>query len=173
MGRPSRTLLVAAVALLALGTACVSPSPRVLPRQSPIRPEEPGEEQQASAWRSAVVAAAERHVGSPYRYGGHDPKGFDCSGLVVFSYANAGILTLPRTAADLASHSRTIPLHEIRPGDLLFFSFGRARVSHVAIFVGDGAFVHAHKSGRNVERVSMDDPYWGRAILRAGRLLDS
>ena len=59
---------------------------------------------------------------------------------------------------------------ELRPGDLLFFRFGGSRTSHVALYVGDGAFVHAPSSGKRVERVRFDHVYWGPRVRRAGRL---
>ena len=110
-------------------------------------------------------------VGAPYRYGGSTPRGFDCSGLVVYSYARAGLTGLPRTAAALEDASEPIAIDALRPGDLLFFQLaGRSKTSHVALYVGDREFVHAPSSGGRVERVGFDHVYWGPRIQRAGRL---
>ena len=66
--------------------------------------------------------------------------------------------------------SRPVPLTELAPGDLLFFRLDGVKTSHVAVYVGDRAFVHAPSSGKAVERVSFDHVYWGPRIRRAGRL---
>jgi cell wall-associated NlpC family hydrolase len=109
-------------------------------------------------------------IGAPYRYGGASPAGFDCSGLVVYSYAEAGHSGLPHSAARLEGASHPVSLPEIEPGDLLFFHLSGKKASHVAIYVGDRSFVHAPSPGKRVERVSFDHVYWGPRIRRAGRL---
>jgi cell wall-associated NlpC family hydrolase len=110
-------------------------------------------------------------LGAPYRYGGNTPKGFDCSGLVVYSYSQAGLTGLPRTAAALEDAAQPVALDELRPGDLLFFQLSGRKTSHVALYVGDREFVHAPSSGGRVERVAFDHVYWGPRIRRAGRLI--
>jgi cell wall-associated NlpC family hydrolase len=120
--------------------------------------------------RGAAARTAESLVGAPYRYGGASPRGFDCSGLVVYSYASAGIAGLPRSAAGLERASRPVPLAELEPGDLLFFELSGGKTSHVAMVVGDGAFVHAPSGGKRVERVAFDHVYWAPRIRKAGRL---
>ncbi len=120
--------------------------------------------------RSAAAGTAVSMVGVPYRYGGASPTGFDCSGLVVYSYAKAGISTLPHSAASLERLARPVSLKDLVPGDLLFFRLSGKKTSHVAIYVGDRAFVHAPSGGKRVERVSFDHVYWGPRIRRAGRL---
>jgi murein DD-endopeptidase len=122
-------------------------------------------------WRDAVAGAAQEMIGAPYRTGGRTPSGFDCSGLVVYSYQRAGFTGLPRTAAGLARASTAIDVHQLLPGDLLFFAPDRQRITHVALYVGGGRFVHARKHGYAVERVALDDPYWRRVLARAGRLI--
>ena len=109
-------------------------------------------------------------IGVPYRYGGASPAGFDCSGLVIYSYSKAGISGLPHSAARLERLARPVALKNLEPGDLLFFRLSGKKTSHVAIYVGDRAFVHAPSRGKRVERVSFDHVYWGPRIRRAGRL---
>jgi cell wall-associated NlpC family hydrolase len=121
--------------------------------------------------RVEIVRAAREMLDRPYRRGGADARGFDCSGLVIYAYGRAGRRGLPRTAQHLFAQSQRIPLEALAPGDLLFFTFGSRTVSHVAIFVGDRTFVHAPKRGARVERVSFDHPYWRSQIRLAGRLL--
>ena len=122
--------------------------------------------------RKAVVESARRMLGTPYRFGGDSPgRGFDCSGLVVYSYRRAGVEGLPRSAHQLERRAVPISLDELQPGDLLFFRLSGAKTSHVAIYEGNRHFIHAPSSGKRVERIAFDHPYWGPRIGRAGRLL--
>ena len=120
--------------------------------------------------RQAAAREAVQMIGRPYRARGASPAGFDCSGLVVYSFAEAGVAGLPRTAASLERVSRPVSLREIEPGDLLFFRLGGRKTSHVAIYLGDRSFVHAPSSGKKVERVRFDHVYWSKHLGRAGRL---
>jgi len=89
---------------------------------------------------------------------------------VVYSFAEAGVDGLPRTASSLERLARAVRLDELEPGDLLFFRLGGVKTSHVAIYVGDRAFVHAPSPGKRVERVAFDHVYWSERLKRAGRL---
>jgi cell wall-associated NlpC family hydrolase len=115
-----------------------------------------------------VAAYAQDMVGVPYKYGGKSPLGFDCSGLVHYSYGQAGI-TVPRTSRAQLSASRRITLREARPGDLLFFK--SRNYSHVAIYLGDDTFVHAPSTGKRVTRASMMKNYYRTHLVAVGRLL--
>jgi cell wall-associated NlpC family hydrolase len=115
-----------------------------------------------------AVAVALDQVGTPYRYGGNTPRGFDCSGLVHYAYSEAGI-RVPRTTGQLWSASRTVDRRELQAGDLLFFSI-EGKMSHVGLYVGGKRFVHAPQSGRTVEITSMEMPFYRAALIRAGRL---
>jgi murein DD-endopeptidase len=121
---------------------------------------------------SDVGASAARHAldmqGKPYRAGGSTPRGFDCSGLVHYSYAQVNA-KLPRSTEGLWANSRAVPRKEIRPGDLLFFHQEGKRNSHVAIYVGDGRFVHAPSSGKQVSTASLTDRYWTQHFAGARR----
>jgi cell wall-associated NlpC family hydrolase len=111
-------------------------------------------------------------LGTRYKYGGSTPKeGFDCSGLVVYSYHRAGLGGLPRSAHELERRATPIPLKALRPGDLLFFRLGGSKTTHVALYEGDRHFIHAPSSGKRVERVGFDHVYWGPRIRHAGRIL--
>jgi murein DD-endopeptidase len=107
-------------------------------------------------------------IGKPYRYGGYTPGGFDCSGLVYFSYAQVG-RAVPRTTGDQKRRARPVPYRSMRRGDLVFFSERGRRYSHVGIYVGDEKFVHAPSSGKHVRIDSLLDPYWRRHFLDARR----
>ena len=81
-------------------------------------------------------------IGKPYRYGGSSPSGFDCSGLVMYSYKQAG-LSLPHSTDKQRSASRVVKVAELRRGDLLFFNQEGKKHGHVGIYIGEGKFVHA------------------------------
>ncbi len=155
-------LLWLAVLLLAL-SGCASHPPVTVITPEDTRAARPV----PSAPRIAVVQAARSMIGAPYRYGGSSPRGFDCSGLVSFSFAQAGI-QVPRTADRQFHASRPLGGRSLLPGDLIFFDIGGRRISHVGIYVGDGRFVHAPSSGRQVSVESLANPYWRDRIVGAG-----
>jgi len=114
-----------------------------------------------------AAAIAMNQVGTPYRYGGSSPDGFDCSGLVQYSYARAGIY-LPRTTSALWNYAQPVDRNRMRAGDLLFFNIA-GKMSHVGLYLGDGRFVHAPSSGKVVSVENLRSDYYSRAFLRAGR----
>lgn len=121
----------------------------------------------AAVDRAASVAVSQ--VGSPYHYGGNTPKGFDCSGLVQYSFARAGI-RLPHGTEGLRRATYAVPSDRIRRGDLLFFHQEGKRASHVGIYLGNDEFVHAPSSGKRVHVTSFADPYWRRNFAGARRI---
>jgi cell wall-associated NlpC family hydrolase len=129
----------------------------------------------ASRKSSSDLAAAEaaasalKMVGKPYRYGGSSPSGFDCSGLVLYSYKQAGV-ALPRATDSQRSASRSVKVAELRRGDLLFFNQEGKKFGHVGIYVGDGKFVHAPSSGKSVRSDRLDSPYWKKHLSEARRI---
>lgn len=112
---------------------------------------------------------AQTMVGRPYKYGGSSPKGFDCSGLVMYSYRQAGF-ALPHNTDKQRAVARPVRLAELRPGDLLFFHQEGKKYGHVGIYVGGGRFVHAPSSGKSVRRDRLDSPYWKKHLSEARRL---
>jgi cell wall-associated NlpC family hydrolase len=100
----------------------------------------------SSARAAAAVAAARSALGRPYVWGATGPSGFDCSGLMQWSYAQAGV-SLPRTSQSQRYAGRQIPLSEARPGDLVTY---RSDASHVGMYVGDGQVIHAPYPGAPV-----------------------
>jgi len=131
----------------------------------PVVQERPGA---AGGNHARAAAVAQTMIGKPYRWGGSTPKGFDCSGLVQYSYNRAG-LSVPRTSRDQYGASRHISLRQARTGDLVFFRFD-GRISHVGIYLGDGRFVHAPSSGKHVEVASLRQPPYSNAFATAGRI---
>jgi cell wall-associated NlpC family hydrolase len=116
----------------------------------------------------AIARDARSLLGTPYRYGGNDPRsGFDCSGLVVYVHRAQG-LQVPRTAAEQHRVARPLPREALRPGDLVFFRVDSRQVSHVGVYVGEGRFVHAPRSGRPVGEDRIDDPWYVQRWAGAG-----
>ena len=115
-----------------------------------------------------IAERAQTLVGSPYRYGGADPSGFDCSGLVFFVHHELGI-NVPRTVAEQSSTATPVKLGELEPGDVVFFRDPGPRATHVGVYVGEHRFVHAPKTGRPVSYASLDDDYYRATFLGAGR----
>ena len=116
----------------------------------------------ARARLDSVVAMARAQLDKRYRFGGESPKGFDCSGLVRYVMAALNV-QLPRTAREQARIGEVVPTDtaQLRPGDLLLFG-RKGRVTHIAIYVGDGRMVHAStKAHRVVERPLLRKPAKG------------
>ncbi len=107
-------------------------------------------------------------LGAPYRYGGTRPDGFDCSGLVAFSYGAVGVDT-PRTTAGLWQWASPVEDDELRPGDILFFRID-GKPSHVGLYIGEERFVHAPSAGGHVSVRRLDDPFYRPRFLRGGRM---
>jgi cell wall-associated NlpC family hydrolase len=106
----------------------------------------------------AFLTAAESRLGRPYVWGGDGPNVFDCSGLVQWSLAQAGVV-MPRVAADQARTGPQVPLSQLAVGDLLFYHTDPTApgyISHVAIYVGDGEMIQAPEPGLDVEIVPAD-----------------
>jgi cell wall-associated NlpC family hydrolase len=121
---------------------------------------------------SAVVQQALALIDVPYRYGGSSPSGFDCSGLVHYVFKAAAGLELPRRTEDMSRVGRPVESSELQPGDLVFFNTFRRAYSHVAIYIGEGRFLHAPARGGRVRIEPMGDRYWKSRYDGARRLLD-
>ncbi|MDR2517763.1 MAG: C40 family peptidase [Spirochaetaceae bacterium] len=126
-----------------------------------------------AAVRRALVAAAETWLGTPYRYGGADRRGMDCSGLIYASFLAAAGLSPPRTAEALYNWAEPINPARLAAGDLVFFITGGAGVSHAGIYAGDGRFIHAASDGPQTGVIysRLDEAYWRRTFAGAGRVL--
>jgi cell wall-associated NlpC family hydrolase len=121
----------------------------------------------ASGDMSAVIAAAQSAIGTPYVSGGNDTSGFDCSGLTVYAFKKAGI-TLPRTSFDQFKEGTAVQKADIQPGDLVFFSTAGAGASHVGIATSATTVISATTKG--VMEHQLDDDYWGAAYVGARRI---
>lgn len=120
--------------------------------------------------RQHIVETALGQLGRPYRYGGRDPDGFDCSGLVQFAYSEAGVI-VPRDTRSQREAGKTLSLSQAQPGDLLFYRFENSGGLHVGLYLGDGRMIHAPASGRQVGLVEVESPVWKKRYLETIRLL--
>jgi cell wall-associated NlpC family hydrolase len=123
---------------------------------------------EAAADRAAGHAA--KMLGRPYHFGGSSPStGFDCSGLVQFSFRQAGV-SVPHNTEQQRRSSRPVRLSDLRRGDLIFFDQEGKKNSHVGIYLGAGKFVHAPSSGKEVRSDRLDSPYWKKHLSEVRRL---
>lgn len=117
-----------------------------------------------------ILTTAKNQIGRPYHYGGATPKtGFDCSGLVYYSYKKAGV-TVPRTTSTLYKVAYPVKRSALRKGDLVFFRINKRKISHVGLYLGNNKFVHAPSSGKRVYIANMEDKYWRTRFARGGRI---
>jgi cell wall-associated NlpC family hydrolase len=108
--------------------------------------------------------------GTPYKNGGSDPEGFDCSGFVQWVYSRHGAL-LPREVRDQWNQGDGVDRDQVKPGDLVFFETVSKGASHVGIALGGDRFVHA-PSSRGVVRVErFSSSYWSPRWVGAKRVL--
>lgn len=118
-----------------------------------------------------MVGEALNHLGIRYRYGGSSPtEGFDCSGLVSYVAFQSLGLTLPRSAAEIATRGQEIDRGELVAGDLVFFNTMGRKYSHVGIYVGGDHFIHSPRAGGVVRVEDMKMPYWNKRYNGARRL---
>ncbi len=108
---------------------------------------------------SGVVGVALSYIGTPYVWAGASPGGFDCSGLVMYSYAQVGV-SLPHSSYAMWGDGTAVPRDQLEPGDLVFFN----GLGHVGIYIGGGEYVHAPHTGTTVQVSSLDsDPSYDGA----------
>src|SRR5436190_17244326 len=159
------------LAIAGLTSACASsgnarPQPFPMPAGSATPAPAP------PASQPALIDTALSFRGTPYRNGGSDPNGFDCSGFTQWVFAQHGV-ALPREVDDQFKAGKKIRLDDLKPGDLVFFHTVSRGASHVGIFVADDQFVHAPSSKGVVRVESINSSYWGPRFVGARRLPSS
>ncbi|MFC0523387.1 LysM peptidoglycan-binding domain-containing protein [Pontibacillus salicampi] len=115
---------------------------------------------------SGLISEAKQHIGTPYKWAGTSPSGFDCSGYIHYVFKQEGI-SVPRTTSSLWSAGQRVSSPSV--GDIVFFETYKSGPSHAGIYVGNNKFIHAGYS-RGVEVSSMDNSYWSPRYLGAKSL---
>jgi cell wall-associated NlpC family hydrolase len=155
------------ILILAL-SGCSSFGPTV---PAPVQTPSPQPAVSPSAERSEALLQALLALGLDYRHGGRSPAtGFDCSGLVAHVYLEAWNIRLPRNTSAQSKAGAPVSLAELQAGDLVFYDTLKRPYSHVGIYLGDGRFVHAPKSGAQVRVESMQSAYWAQRFNGARRI---
>lgn len=177
---PLLRLVPAVVLLAACGAAIATPAQpqeddlqRFLAEKGWAAKESLGQvRDRISATTSELVVTAMGFLGVPYRRGGNSAEsgGFDCSGFVKAIYEQTVGMVLPRRAEQQAAATQAVPKQDLQPGDLVFFNTMRRAFSHVGIYVGDGKFIHAPRSGAQVRVEDMSGSYWQRRFNGARRV---
>lgn len=154
-----RFFLAAGLAVTAMLAGCSS-SPEI-PEQTTVRA--------SNEVASKAIVYAREMLGKPYKFAGDTPDGFDCSGLVRYSYGRAGV-SMPRDTQAQHRMSVLVSRRGLREGDLLFFDQEGKKKSHVGIYLGNGRFIHAPSSGGKVRIDSMNAEYWKKHFVEARRV---
>lgn len=129
-------------------------------------------EGRSSRKSNVVVDRAKHALGTPYRFGGEAPGGFDCSGLVRWAYKAAGV-SLPRTAAEQSTVGmRVSGADRLKPGDILTFRRGGGGY-HSGIYIGDNKFIHAPRTNTRVRVESCDGYFFKRSFVGARRIIQT
>ncbi|MFP1681231.1 NlpC/P60 family protein [Alloalcanivorax sp. C16-1] len=175
--RSWRTVLTALVLAALLGgcaTRSMDHGPRVEERSAGAEPppllrdDVPADAADAAPISPLLRAQAEQWRGVPYRLGGSDRQGIDCSAFVQVTFQSQLGIDVPRTTDELAREGRRVGRDELRAGDLVFFKTG-FRQRHVGIYMGGDRFLHASTS-RGVMTSSLNNVYWRRHYWKARRL---
>jgi cell wall-associated NlpC family hydrolase len=171
------TLLMLSVATAAAGCASTGAVPQPFPRPGGTPPETApapavpvgtsGTIPVSSGYAIAGTALALR--GAPYRNGGHDPTGFDCSGFVWYVFAQHGI-RVARTVGEQFHEGIEVPANALEAGDLVFFSTDARGASHVGMSIGGDEFVHAPSTRGEVRVERLSAGYWSSRYLGARRV---
>lgn len=129
-------------------------------------------DERPAAARADVVVQALSLLGTPYRFGGSSPDaGFDCSGLVRHVFSSVLNWELPRRSEQISGVGQPVARTDLQPGDLVFFNTLRRAFSHVAIYIGEGRFIHAPAKNGRVRIEGLDDRYWAARFNGARRVI--
>ena len=127
--------------------------------------------QQASREQSEMLFQVLTSIGVDYKYGGSSyATGFDCSGLVAHVYHEGYGITLPRNTSGQSRVGQPVAEGDLRPGDLVFYNTLDRPFSHVGIYLGDGRFIHAPKTGAAVRIENLRSSYWSKRWNGARRI---
>ena len=124
----------------------------------------------ASELAASIIAMGKKYIGVPYKWAGTTPKGFDCSGFVMYVFGAHGI-TLPHNSRSMYSHGTSVAKKDLKPGDLVFFYGSNKNViNHVGIYIGNGQFIHA-SSSKGITITGLESSYYVNHYYGAKRIL--
>jgi cell wall-associated NlpC family hydrolase len=122
-----------------------------------------------------ILESAYSYLGTPYRWGGTTPDGFDCSGFVRHVFRENGI-QLSRSSRQQAQEGKPVPLSDLKPGDLIFFNMHHRKhywIDHVGLYVGNGQFIHATSSrSREIRVEELESKHYLPKVVKTRRVLD-
>ena len=154
-----------AIALLLLVAGCSSTPGPVSPSITPTPSAQPDHGDLTERLHQYFLA----WHGVPYKIGGNDKRGIDCSGFVHLTYKNALGVNVPRSTKLLSKTGKEIPRKQLAVGDLVFFKTGFSK-QHVGIYMGNGQFIHASTS-KGVMKSSLKSPYWSKNYWKSTRVI--
>ena len=166
----------ATACLAACATTGAVPRPFPTPSPAPVAPPEPNPPlpsaiRDSSGDGYAISGMALSLQGAPYRNGGSEPSGFDCSGFVWYVFDQHGV-PLPRTVTEQFQIGSHVDKGDVRAGDLVFFdTSGGTHATHVGISIGGDEFVHAPSTKGQVRVERLGSGYWSARFLEARRVL--
>jgi cell wall-associated NlpC family hydrolase len=183
MSRSPSCIFVIVLTVLTAACASTGATPRPFPTPHPSAPSptpspDPGTAAPAPAVTPISRSAAAYGItgtaltlrGAPYRNGGSDPSGFDCSGFVQYVFGQNGV-AVPRTVTEQFRAGRHVDTPQMEAGDLVFFATVSAGASHVGIAIGGNEFVHAPSGAGEVRVERLSAPYWSTRFVGARRVL--
>ena len=125
-----------------------------------------------SGTRRKFLECARKYIGTPYRYGGADSDGMDCSGFVYAVALETGLGKVPKSSKGLCDYASPVQKGDLIPGDLVFFERDGS-IFHVAVYAGENKLIHAISDGpaTGVGESSLDEPYWSEHFHSCGRIM--
>jgi cell wall-associated NlpC family hydrolase len=180
MTRPVSYAIVISLTVWSAACASTGATPRPFPTpaaHAPASDAHPAPAPEAKAASTSGPAAGYSITGTalelrgrPYRNGGADPSGFDCSGFVQYVFAQHGV-KMPRRVSDQFHEGTSVDASQLQPGDLVFFTTVAAGATHVGIALGGDEFIHAPSSTGEVRVERMSAAYWSTRFVGARRVL--
>lgn len=118
---------------------------------------------------SSVISEAKKHTGTPYKWGGTTPGGFDCSGFLQYAFKKGAGVSIPRTVAEI--YKTGTKVSSLKKGDIVFFETYKKGASHAGIYLGGNQFIHT-SSSNGVSISSMNNSYWSKRYIGAKRIMN-